>query len=635
MESYMGRLFRFTSRLKRGFLHRGWYPTNSSLFHTPPSGLQFNTKPLSDCPPLNFVENKDQIIRHADEICTGLLKIWNTTIQIDGVPDWHSDPLTGYRWNSSEPSIPDRYFHDSSPPGALRRIWELNRHAWLFDLALAYRLTHNSDYTKIGIDHISDWIETNQPATGVNWTSPLESTIRLVAWVEFIRLVGVHAFPEEFLTHVARTLYAAARRTEWDLSLFPNPNNHLAGEALLLLLAGTLLRGVSTISSWRNTGLSLLSTYAKNQFGDSGSPGEQSTGYLLFVSEIYLYAAYLLRESRSDLHLSDDSIRRIAASLVFLDDLNNLLGYIPGVGDSDDAQLLGWDQNPVSRLDGLLTLGSRLFDIRLPKPRNTSNSVSVFNFHTTPEYEEYENVGRPTHYNGWIFISQNSTPWEVLLLASPLGLPPLHGHGHAHALSTIISFSGHPLIVDPGTYSYGEKAWRDFFRSTRAHATVVVEDSDQAQSVDTFTWRHPYSCSWKIVQNRDPIIIRAGHNGYKRLTQQVTHERIVQLSETTVVIKDSLSSCTDMEFSASLVWPLHPSITIHGENEGTFSMCIQEQNCDLYITGPGTPRIARGETSPVNGWYSPVFEKREPSSTIVVHATGRTISWRSEFRGIE
>ena len=356
----------------------------------------------------------------------------------------------------------------------------------------------------------------------------------------------------------------------------------------------------------------------------------------MFVSEIYLYAAFMIQSTHSDKSLHDDTRQRIANSLIFLNDLRNALGYVPSVGDSDDARLFRWDLAPDTRLDGLLVLGSILLDFKLPKPRHHSVTAKLFDFRNIPSNEDSETLNNATEHGGWITISpSDNSPWGVLFIAAPLGLPPLHGHGHAHALSTIISLSGHPIVVDPGTFSYGENEWRDFFRSTRAHATVVVEDRDQAQPVDTFTWQYPYSCSWKIVQESDPIIIRAGHNGYKRLMQKVTHERIAQVSGTNVVIKDSLSSCTDLDFSASLVWPLHPSITVLRVDKGTMSLRIHERNCELVITGPGTSRIACGETTPAAGWYSPAFEERKPASTILVDAVGQTISWRTEFRLIE
>ncbi|MCV5714780.1 heparinase II/III-family protein, partial [Escherichia coli] len=71
--------------------------------------------------------------------------------------------------------------------------------------------------------------------------------------------------------------------------------------------------------------------------------------------------------------------------------------------------------------------------------------------------------------------------WEpdahhAIIDIGPIGCPVSGGHGHADLLSLQCSIFGEPCLVDAGTYSYGaEPAWRDFFRSTAAHSTVVVD----------------------------------------------------------------------------------------------------------------------------------------------------------------
>ena len=49
-------------------------------------------------------------------------------------------------------------------------------------------------------------------------------------------------------------------------------------------------------------------------------------------------------------------------------------------------------------------------------------------------------------------------------------------HAHADALSVILFSGGHELLVDPGTFVYNcAPEWRRYFRSTRAHNTVTID----------------------------------------------------------------------------------------------------------------------------------------------------------------
>jgi Heparinase II/III N-terminus/Heparinase II/III-like protein len=64
---------------------------------------------------------------------------------------------------------------------------------------------------------------------------------------------------------------------------------------------------------------------------------------------------------------------------------------------------------------------------------------------------------------------------------APLGFG---SHGHYDALNIEMAAYGHPLIVDPGRFTYNEDSddginWRHKFKGTAAHNTVVVDGLDQ------------------------------------------------------------------------------------------------------------------------------------------------------------
>ena len=61
-------------------------------------------------------------------------------------------------------------------------------------------------------------------------------------------------------------------------------------------------------------------------------------------------------------------------------------------------------------------------------------------------------------------------PLAVVFDCGNLGFRSIAAHGHADALSLTVSARGDAVLIDPGTYDYFTyRAWRSYFRSTRAH----------------------------------------------------------------------------------------------------------------------------------------------------------------------
>src|SRR5262249_28301674 len=66
---------------------------------------------------------------------------------------------------------------------------------------------------------------------------------------------------------------------------------------------------------------------------------------------------------------------------------------------------------------------------------------------------------------------------------SPRDLPP---HAHADLFSIEASVGGVRMLVNSGTGDYERGAWRDYWRSTRAHNTVEVDGVDQSEVWHSF-----------------------------------------------------------------------------------------------------------------------------------------------------
>jgi hypothetical protein len=93
-------------------------------------------------------------------------------------------------------------------------------------------------------------------------------------------------------------------------------------------------------------------------------------------------------------------------------------------------------------------------------------------------------------------------------------------HGHLDALSIEVAAYGHPLLVDPGRYTYhakGDINWRLRFRETRAHNTLSVDSTDQA-------FYRPGTARRKIDKPHPDIVLVASRLGS---TAPYLHGRII------------------------------------------------------------------------------------------------------------
>ena len=72
---------------------------------------------------------------------------------------------------------------------------------------------------------------------------------------------------------------------------------------------------------------------------------------------------------------------------------------------------------------------------------------------------------------------------QMIVDVGPLGCPVSSGHGHADLLSIQCAIVGEPCLVDAGNYCYTSEAeWRDFFRTTAAHNTVMIDGRSQCET---------------------------------------------------------------------------------------------------------------------------------------------------------
>jgi hypothetical protein len=207
--------------------------------------------------------------------------------------------------------------------------------------------------------------------------------------------------------------------------------------------------------------------------------------------------------------------------------------------------------------------------------------------------------------------------------AGPQGMGT-SAHGHADALSFVCSADGVDWLIDPGTYVYtASRAWRDFFRSTAAHNTAVVDDQDQAEPVDWFKWRKlPRVHLEQAISSPSLDYAVASHDGYASLPKPVFHKRrILFVKPDYWLISDELTG--EGEHQLKFCFHFAPGVSLQPAEHGCLAS-KGEERFQLLASGPECRfRVFVGEESPIQGWYSRDYGHREPAPVLIAEAASR------------
>jgi hypothetical protein len=215
---------------------------------------------------------------------------------------------------------------------------------------------------------------------------------------------------------------------------------------------------------------------------------------------------------------------------------------------------------------------------------------------------------------------------HVLVLdAGPLS-SPLSGHGHADLLSIQCSVFGQPYLVDPGTYAYtADPEWREFFRGTAAHSTVLVDGETQAAPAGAFRWTaYPRARLRQWISTDSVDFADAEHDAYHHLSDPVTHRRRVLFVKPRYwVLVDDLDGAA--EHRLELRFQFGPAEVKLGEElsararVGPGSALVVRP----FATVPLTAEVRRGERRPIAGWVSPDYGQRRPAPVLIYSAAAR------------
>ena len=483
-----------------------------------------------------YPEYVSAVLAAADAACRNEVSLLGRVFHYPNGIDWHSDPVTGWRWPLLHRSRVGQYL-GAARPVDLILFWELNRHQHLITLGIAYWLTGDQHYVDAFCSQIQRWIETNPLQHGVNWYYPLEVSIRLLAWtVAFQFFRSSPAFREKTGRAFLKSLWQQAdflsshlQNTRSDV-----PNNHMMAELTGLALVGAAFPEFRAAAAWRESGLSLLNQQATAQTHLDGVNKEQATGYHRFVAELLaLIVARSRQGALPHVPVLEHTLEHMLDYMLFT---MTPVGTAPLWGDSDYGRALGlghnkdfWDFRPI------LSAGAALFgrpDWKFAAGRFDEEAFWLLGSDGLGLWDQLDvrppdQTSRAFPHAG-LYVIRDA--WAVdtdvaFFRCGPFGLG---GEGHcAHAHGDLLSFAlwvnGQPLLVDSGTYMY-HGPWRDHFRLMVAHNTVLIDGREQAIPMPNFNW-HQVPEAKCIGWTGKRVIGAMTYSGQVEFIRELAHPR--------------------------------------------------------------------------------------------------------------
>ena len=479
------------------------------------------------------------------------------------------------------------------------RLWLYKLHEWHYAMPLAQAVADSDNEQAYALFRrlVLEWIAGCPVATPTAWDA-YPMSLRMANWVRVYSLLSQRLESDEvFASQLRRSLFVQAcfleKHLEYDLL-----NNHLLENGRALVLAGLFFQG-RRAERWLKNGMQILSDGLENNFLADGGHDELSPMYHQVMLRLYEEIESVLQRNGHEVP------NRLSERLA---DARDWLG---GVCHPDGEIAL---------------LNDAAFGVA---PQATRDAAEV---------PPAEDGLRSFDDSGYYTFRDRDNGHFLIFDCGPLGPDHMPGHGHCDALSYELSVSGLRMIVDAGVSTYhGDLAWRNYYRSTRAHNTVVVDGEEQSEIWHRFRVARRaqrLNPSWSD-QHPDLLYVSGAHTGYQRLKGKVTHRRwIAWVARRFWIVCDCLSG--DGIHSLENFVHFHPDVhvastpngTANGTPNGDLGL-VRRDDVALTILLWGQQRIAtyRGELDPIQGWYAPEFGLDQHSHVWGQQYQGRLPAW--------
>jgi hypothetical protein len=591
---YRAGMGRIACRLSRRFRHRCLYPWLGPWLFSSRRGGENDLDLAGDLAGLGedfsgMPTDLDGLLREAEGLSQNRFRYLNLpSVNLGNPIAWRSFPYEDPLW-----------------------LLQLHYGEWALVLAHALRFSGEGRFREALVRFVTDWVEHNPVGCGPGW-EPYPTCLRLVHWSKAaMALAGDPGWQDFSRRFLAPSLRQQANyltvNLEEDLG-----NNHLLANYRALAWMGLLFPRWPESARWRETGLQGLWAEMRRQVLADGVHDERSVSYHTLVLQDLLEIWNLCVVAKQP--VPEDVVPTLENMLRFLEGMRAPDGSFPMLNDT----VPGYPADPRSALlAGRFLMGGPECGLgNQPGEVSLGAGQDPFFFGRFPAGKEW--AGLPAlsvfPHAGYCVLRPEADHW-LYFDAGPMGPHHLPGHGHADALSFLLFAGGRWRIVDPGVFSYHDRTWRDTFRSTPVHNTVAVDAADQCVFWGPFRVAYPPRVR---LGEWGENYVTGEHDGYRRLTDPVSHRRTIRLTgpgEWEVLDLFSGRGTHDFLFNLQLA----PGG--RAEVSGLNAQCRWPDDATLKILCPAAP--AGAKVGVETGWVSSGWNLKEEAPRYVLRWRGK------------
>jgi hypothetical protein len=224
-------------------------------------------------------------------------------------------------------------------------------------------------------------------------------------------------------------------------------------------------------------------------------------------------------------------------------------------------------------------------------------------------------VGGGRHFADSGVVVWHGRPWSAIFDVGEIGPAYQPGHAHADTLTSECSFNGVRLLVDPGCFHYDHDDSRRYDRSTAAHNTVCVDDTDSSEVWHIFrVGRRARPREVDVSIKGASLEATASHTGYDHLPGRPRHTRRLTVGDDAgLTIVDRLEGRGNHKASGG--WLLAPEWKAVPTSRG-WLLSNRKDRLSVTVNGPERMRLS--------------FERRPIHADFGVVAQSHRLQWSYE-----